>query len=75
MNASQRLRCWIRDFGHEKQPEFIRDLTEVLDLLDQQQKFLEEFGDLAICKVEGVAHELRKIVGYVDGPYPELKRE
>lgn len=28
----QRLKAWIRDYGHEKQPEFISDLKTVLEL-------------------------------------------
>lgn len=31
--AVQRLRAWIRDFGHEKQPWFIFDLETALDAL------------------------------------------
>lgn len=27
-----RLEAWIRDYGHEKQPEFIADLKTVLEL-------------------------------------------
>jgi len=29
--TTERLRSWIRDFGAEKHPAFIRDLTAVLD--------------------------------------------
>jgi hypothetical protein len=28
-----RLRAWIRDYGHEKQPVFIADLTTVLNVI------------------------------------------
>jgi len=28
-----RLRSWIRDYGHEKQPVFIADLKTVLDVI------------------------------------------
>lgn len=28
--AIERLTAWIRDFGHQKQPQFIADLTVVL---------------------------------------------
>lgn len=36
--AVERLRAWIRDFGHLKQPVFINDLTMVLDVLKEQGK-------------------------------------
>lgn len=31
MNEYERLRAWIRDYGAEKQPAFIADLTKILD--------------------------------------------
>lgn len=39
------------------------------------RKLLEQVTDISICKIEGVAFELRRIAGYVDGPYPPLERE
>lgn len=39
------------------------------------QRLMEEMCDLVICKVEGTAQEVRKLIGYVDGPYPELKHK
>lgn len=41
---SERLRNWIRDFGHEKQPAFIADLTAVLDELDMFRQKLSDFS-------------------------------
>jgi len=81
-DAIQRLTVWIREYGHEKQPAFIEDLTTVLetikDLRDrdyQATTLLANITDVAICKIEGAAHELRRIAGYVEGPYPPLERQ
>ena len=32
-----RLRAWIRDYGHEKQPVFIADLKTVLDVISTEE--------------------------------------
>jgi hypothetical protein len=32
-----RLRAWIRDYGHEKQPVFIADLKMVLDVISTEE--------------------------------------
>jgi hypothetical protein len=32
-----RLRSWIRDYGHEKQPVFIADLKTVLDVISTEE--------------------------------------
>ena len=32
--AISRLKAWIRDYGHEKQPEFICDLETVIGALE-----------------------------------------
>ena len=53
-------------------------LTDIGSLelnLQRSLKLTEEIGDLAICKVEGVAASLRRIVGYPTGPYPDLERK
>ncbi len=42
LDASSRLRAWIRDFGAEKQPDFIKDLTTVLDEIKRLQNLLKE---------------------------------
>lgn len=34
----------------------------------------EQIIDIAICKVEGAASDIRKLVGYPAGPYPEIER-
>ena len=34
--AISRLKAWIRDYGHEKQPEFIRDLETVIGMFDSK---------------------------------------
>jgi len=42
--------------------------------LDGATKLLEELTDLAICKAEGMAHELRHIAGYKQAEYAPLER-
>lgn len=46
---------------------------QAADMLEEIHKLLEEITDMAICGAEGNAHALRRIVGYVEGPYPDLK--
>lgn len=33
LEAAGRLRAWLRDFGDQKQPEFVTDLRTVLDCI------------------------------------------
>lgn len=34
--AAERLRAWLRDYGHEKQPAFVGDLKTVLDAVAER---------------------------------------
>jgi len=37
LTCAGRLRAWVRDFGHDKQPEFIADLKAVLDFISNAE--------------------------------------
>ncbi len=46
-DATNHLRCWIRDFGKLKEPTFIADLTAVLDENDRLRRELADMKDIA----------------------------
>jgi len=46
--SAQRLVCWIRDYGHEKQPAFIADIEAVLDALKRQPSIAKEVEQILL---------------------------
>jgi hypothetical protein len=46
--SANRLACWIRDYGHEKQPAFIADLQTVLDAVKRQPSIAKEVEQILL---------------------------
>ena len=51
-DIEQRMNCWIRDFGHEKQPNFISDLKILLHELERLRSEIESRDNTAWEKSE-----------------------
>lgn len=58
----------------EQSNRLIDEIERLRDELDAALTMLTEVTDVAIASVEGVAHKLRMITGYVERPYPPLER-
>lgn len=65
IEAADRLRVWIRDYGHEKQPAFIEDLTAVLDENDRLAAFVR-----SILPTPEVAEAMKRLKKYGAGKEP-----
>ena len=52
LDVEHRMKCWIRDFGHEKQPRFIADLKILLHELERLREELESRDNTAWEKSE-----------------------
>jgi uncharacterized protein len=50
-------------------------LFEAANKLQDMSKLTQQLADFAICEIEGAAHSIREMVGYVSGPYPDLDVE
>lgn len=55
-----RLRAWIRDFGHDKQPQFIADLEEVLAKAQPASEELRAENERLRVEHENVMDLLRR---------------
>ena len=51
-DIEQRMKCWIRDFGHEKQPQFIFDLKRILHELERLRSEIENLKNTELEKSE-----------------------
>ena len=81
--ASERLRAWLRDYGDQKQPSFVADLTAVLDELDGRESPQDVWKDIVAesrkCRASwGIgfpvisAELLRKYIHRMTGGLPSI---